>query len=304
MSKLQPVVVALDIGGTKLAAAVIDLEGGVSRYRTLPTKPEQGPEAVLDRALGLVGEVLDEQEQSGVAPAVIGVSTKGVTSEEGVFGSGMPDWSGLRVPGAARQRFPAAKVVIVNDVRAATVAEMTWGALRGVADGLYVNLGTGFATGIVAHGELLEGAHGFAGEAGYIVPSQQELRRYRPGSAPLEERIGGGAVPMRSRQEIGTALTMEELVQRARADEKLAAFLQQLYEDVGLWVANVAIVVDPAVVVLGGGFLRSGEHIMERVQEVMRRVMPFPPSLRRARFGADSALMGAGALALRSTGAL
>ena len=142
-----------------------------------------------------------QEQEAGEELSALGVATKGVTGEDGVLISGMPGWSSLRIPARLLGRFPDLAVSITNDVKAATLAEMTWGALRGVTYGVYVNLGTGIAAGIVTGGEILKGAHGAAGEIGFLIPGREALgpgkREATVGgdnAAPLEELVGGRAV--------------------------------------------------------------------------------------------------------------
>lgn len=302
-------VLALDIGGTKLAAAAIDADGGVRGREEISTKPEDGAQRVFARALDLAAHVREEQD-AGENLKALGVSTKGLTGEDGVLISGMPGWSNLRIPLRLRDRFPDLDISIMNDVKAATLAEMTWGALRGVLHGVYMNLGTGIAAGIVVGGEILEGAHGAAGEVGYLLTGPEVLRRRQQGvvrgediPAPLEELVGGRAVPERARRELGSPLTMEQLTERGSHDDKAAALLEDILSEVAVWTANIAVVVDPQRVVIGGGFLRSPSDLCARVRKVFEQTLVFPPEVEPAHFHADSALVGAGALALRSEAA-
>jgi glucokinase len=299
-------VLALDIGGTKLAAAAVGADGSVRGRREIGTRPGDGAEVVFQRALDLTALVHEEQG-TGEPLTALGVSTKGLTREDGVLVSGMPDWSNLRIPLRLRERFPDLAISIM---KAATLAEMTWGALQGVPHGVYFNLGTGIAAGIVSGGEILEGAHGAAGEIGYLLTGREVLgRRPQHGTnredipAPLEELVGGRAVPERARRELGSALTMEQLTQRSGHDPKAAALLEDILAELAIWIANVAIVVDPQRVVLGGGFLRSPVDLCGRVRDVFEQALVFCPQVEPAHFWADSALVGAGALALRSEAA-
>jgi glucokinase len=302
-------VLALDIGGTKLAAAVIDADGSVRGRHEISTRSEDGAESVLVRALDLAAGVHEEQPAQE-RPAALGVSTKGITRDDGVLISGMPGWSDLRIPQRLRERFPDLAISIMNDVKAATLAEMTWGALRGVAHGVYVNLGTGIAAGIVVDGEILEGAHGAAGEIGYLLTGPEVLRSHQQQvvggeeiPAPLEELVGGRAVPGRASRQLGSALTMEQLTERSSHNDAAAALLEEILNELAIWIANVAIVVDPQRVVIGGGFIRSPSDLCGRVRKVFKQTLVFPPEVEPAHFYADSALVGAGALALRSEAA-
>jgi glucokinase len=298
-------VLALDIGGTKLAAGIVAADGTVQGRRVVDTKPEEGADRIIQRAFQLVESVRREHSR-GARLTALGVSTKGLTREDGVLIAGMPGWSRLQIPALLRERFPDMAISIMNDVKAGTMAEMTWGALHGIANGLYLNLGTGIAAGIVAGGEIVEGAHGAAGEIGYIVPDPGTMRRAGPRAAapedvpaPLEELVGGRAVPARARHELGVALTMEQLTERSRHDGKAVALLEDILGELVLWIFNVAVVVDPERVVIGGGFLRSSPDLCGRVREAFDRAYVFSPQVQPAHFGPDSALVGAGALALR-----
>jgi len=303
-------VLALDIGGTKLAAAAIGADGTVRGRQEISTRAEDGAERVFARALDLAAHVYEE-EGAGERLTALGVSTKGLTRDDGVLISGMPGWSNLRIPLRLRDRFPDLAISIMNDVKAATLAEMTWGALRGVLHGVYMNLGTGIAAGIVVGGEILEGAHGAAGEVGYLLTGPEVLRRRQREliigediPAPLEELVGGRAVPERASRELGSALTMEQLTERSSHDNKAADLLEDILSEIAVWTANVAVVVDPQRVVIGGGFLRSPADLCARVRKVFEQTLVFPPEVEPAHFHADSALVGAGALALRSEAAI
>jgi glucokinase len=302
-------VLALDIGGTKLAAAVVSADGSVRGRRVIDTQPVDGADRIIDRALELAETVRQEEEASPPLTA-FGVSTKGITREDGVLIAGMPGWSCLRIPALLRERFPDMAISVMNDVKAATMAEMTWGALRGISHGLYFNLGTGIAAGIVADGKILEGAHGAAGEIGYILPGRESLgvddpeaTRPKDVPAPLEERVGGRAVPGRTSRALGRALTMEQLTQQSDHDDKAAALLEDILSELALWTVNVAVVVDPERIVIGGGFLRSPSDLCSRARQAFARAAVFCPQVVPAHFGADSALVGAGALALRAEAA-
>jgi glucokinase len=221
----------------------------------------------------------------------------GITREDGVLlAPTVPGWSELRIPARLRAAFGRVPVTVINDVKAATLAELTWGTLRGVRHGVYLNLGTGVAAGLVSEGRLVDGAHGAAGEFGYFRPSLAEAGHR--GAAPVEERIGGRWAAEAASKELGTQVSVASLVALAETDERAAAALDRLLAETGLWAANVCVLADPEVLSLGGGFLRSAGLVLPRVREMVERVVPFPPRVVAARFGAEAALAGAGAAAL------
>ncbi|MBV8735450.1 MAG: ROK family protein [Solirubrobacterales bacterium] len=292
-------VLALDIGGTKLAAGIVDRSGRVRDRRVIPTAREDGADRVLERALSLVEELVANERRADRLPLGLGVSTNGLTREDGVdLAPAVPGWSQLRIPAALHTRFPQLRATIINDVKAATRAELAWGALHGVSEGLYVNLGTGIAAGIVWRRQVIEGAHGAAGEVGYIVPSLEALADRRPGAAVLEERLGGRGVEAWTATERGKAISARELFDSSNASPIERETREQLIAEIALWVANVAIVVDPSRVVLGGGMIQSGSELYRRTAEILGEIAPFPIDVVPAHFGAESALLGAGAVAL------
>jgi predicted NBD/HSP70 family sugar kinase len=281
-------VLALDIGGTKLAAGIIDATGRLRDRRVIATDRTAGADVVLGDALGLIDDLVAGERWAGRTLRVLGVSTNGLTREDGVdLAPAVGGWEKLQIPGELRRRFPGLRTCIVNDVKAATAAEMTWGALRGVTEGLYVNLGTGLAAGIVAGGRLQQGAHGAAGEIGYIVPSL----------AALAERQPGQAVELWTAAELGRPVTAAELLESAQDDPRARELRERLLDEIALWVANVAVVLDPSRVVLGGGMVRSEAEVCDRVQDKITTLAPFAAEVYPAHFGAESALLGAGAFA-------
>jgi glucokinase len=289
-------VLAIDIGGTKLAAAVVDEIGELHGFRTLPTGEDAAQ--ALAAAIELGARLLGAELPGGGDIAGVGVSTMGITREDRVlFAPQLPGWSELRVPARMLEAFGGLPVTVVNDVKAATLAEMAWGELREVDCGLYLNLGTGVAAGIVTGGVLLGGAHGAAGEFGHVRPTLGSLG-LSPGAAPVEERIGGRWAAETASRELGRAVAVEDLFRLSAADPAARALRDQLLDEIGLWAGNLAVITDPSVLVLGGGLMRSGDVVLARVRELVARIALFPPRVTAARFGAGSALAGAGAAAL------
>ena len=295
-------VLALDIGGTKLSAGIGASDGEVRRQESEPTRGSDGASVVLARAVGLARRCYEAELADGGRITAIGVSTMGYTRPTHVeLAPNVPGWEDLAIGAELAAAFPDDAIVIGNDVKLAARAEMAWGALRGVQEGVYLNLGTGIAAGIVSGGRLMDGAHGAAGEIGYTLHrGQAEPRMAAEGGAPLEEWFGGGGV---ARRLAGTQLppTVAELVQHAD-DPEARAFLDELWTGIAVAAANLCIVADPSVLVVGGGYVRGESGLLGRVREVVGRAVPYPPEVVHARFGADASLRGAVAAAFALTG--
>jgi glucokinase len=296
-------VVALDIGGTKIASAIGDADGELRRWRTLPTEAERGAVRVLESAIALAYEVLCEERASGGDVRAIGVSTMGLTRVDRVdLAPNVPGWESLKIPAAIETAFPALPAAFGNDVKLAALAELAWGALAGVTSGVYLNLGTGIAATLVVDGQVVEGAHGAAGEIGYWLTDGAETPRMAAdGGVPTEEALGGRGVALQAAALFGQPLEVAELVVRAEGDQRAKVLLQRMWDQIGALVANLAIVCDPEVLVLGGGYVRSDSFPIDAIASLVARAVPYPPEVVRARFAGDASLHGAVAVALRDS---
>jgi glucokinase len=256
---------------------------------------------VLESAIALADEVLCEERASGGDVRAIGVSTMGLTRADRVdLAPNVPGWEDLAIPAVIDKAFLPLPAAFGNDVKLAALAELTWGALAGVACGVYLNLGTGVAATLVVGGQVVEGAHGAAGEIGYWLTDGSATRRMAAdGAVPTEEALGGRGVARQTVALFGRPVEFAELVARAEDDRRAEVLLQRVWDKIGTLVANLAIVCDPEVLVLGGGYVRSDRFPIDAIARFVARAVPYPPEVVRARFAGDASLHGAVAVALR-----
>lgn len=298
-------ILALDIGATKLAAGIGAPDGEMSRLATAPTQAAEGAASVLARALELARGVLADATGAGESVEAIGVSTMGYTHDDRVeLATNVPGWTELKIPEAVDRAFPGIPAVIGNDVHVAAQAEIAWGSLHGVSDGIYLNLGSGISAGIICGGRFLAGADGAAGEVGYtLFRGQPEERMAADGIGPFEAWFGGAGAARRL-ADAGLPSSVAETVELAETDETARLFIDDLWTGIAVMTANLCTALNTSVVSLGGGYVRGDAGIVERIRELTERAVPYPPQVVRARFGADASLRGAAALALSRTGAL
>ncbi|WP_314178205.1 ROK family protein [Streptomyces winkii] len=297
-------VLAVDFGGTKVALATADGDGRVLDQLRLETRALEGAREVVRRALAAGRDLSDRTAAStGGKLTAVGVATFGVTLADRVLlAPNVPGWQELALPALLREGLadPAgmdeSAVRVANDVKAATVAELRWGELAGVRNGVYVNLGTGLACGLVVGGRVLEGAHGTAGEIGYNVRSFGEPA-FAAGHAPLEEHVSGRALADRGETLLGRPVTAAELF-AGRDDERVRSLVRDALEQLAVHVTNLAIALDPERIVVGGGLMHSAEVILPVLRAQLADAAPFAVDLRPSRFSHDAALRGAIALAL------
>jgi glucokinase len=288
-------VLGIDFGGTKVALGTLATGATNNRPQRmvrLETLAGAGADQVVERALAAARALTD-------GPAAVGVSTFGVVSGDRIrLAPNVPGWDGLELPRLLRQEFGGTPVVIQNDVNAAAAAEIRWGALRGVDVGVYLNLGTGLAAAVIVDGRVLRGAHGAAGEIGYLLDPDADTC-FADGHAPLEEAISGGALTNRSAALLGRPVTASELFDLdGHAD--VTTLLARAIDTLAVAVANLCITIDPQKVVVGGGMMNAAHHILPRLTAMAKRAVPFPPEITAARHIHDAPLLGALALALEA----
>src|SRR5256885_302228 len=185
-------VVAIDFGGTKVAIATADTTGSILKQARLDTNASQGAQQILERTTATAHALIERTvAEVGGQCIAVGVTTPGVVHDDGVLLSpNIPGWEqvSLRETMRASLHIPTA---VGNDVKAAAMAEVLWGALKGADPAVYLSLGTGIAAAIVIGERVITGAHGASGEIGYNLRSVLDNSGAAHGRAPLEEAISG-----------------------------------------------------------------------------------------------------------------
>ena len=291
-------VLGIDFGGTKIALATAALDGSLMESDRLETEAGNGAVQAVDRALARAQELLSATARNGggCCVAVSAVSPGIVYEDHVALAPNVPGWQELRLPALLRERFGLARAAVGTDVKAAAVAELRWGSLRGADPALLLILGTGIAAAVVVGGEVVHGANGAAGEIGYSLRGTCESTGAADGHAPLEEFAGGRAIGERASALLGAPMTAAEVFDNPdpRAGELVGAALDAL----AIQVANMAILLYPARIAVGGGLMSSPGAILDALERRLRVAAPFAPELVPAQFVHDGPLRGAIALAL------
>jgi len=291
-------VLAIDFGGTKVAVATADMEGSILKQARLDTHASQGAQQLLERTTGTAQALIERtMEEVGGQCVAVGVSTPGVVHDDGVLLSpNIPGWEQVSLRETMRASLHVPTVVAANDVKAAAMAEVLWGALKGADPAVFLSLGTGIAAAIVMGGRVVTGAHGASGEIGYNLRSVLDTSGAANGRAPLEEAIGGRFIGERASLLLGEPLSTAELF--AHPDIRARFLVDETLAELATHVANLAILIDPARIAVGGGLMSSGDVILHALTFRLEYAVPFPPEIVPARFLQDASLYGAIALAL------
>ncbi len=306
--------IGIDIGGTKMAAGVVDEDGRVLARRRADT-PGTDPSAVVETIGDLVDQLRDEHEVQA-----LGIGAAGFVDAAGAIVLFAPHlaWRGepLRDAAARRTGLP---VVLDNDANSGGWAEWRFGAAVGEPHVVFVSLGTGIGGAIVIDGRPYRGRFGLAGEFGHmqVVPDGV---RCDCGNRGCWEQYASGRVLMRRGREAagaGTPLGRRLLevaggvdcIQGAHVtdaarggDEEARGWFADVGEWLGAGLAGLAAALDPGIIVVGGGLCEAGELLLGPARSSFARSLtgrghrPEAPIV-AARLGPDAGLIGAADLA-------
>lgn len=297
---------AIDVGGTKTQAASYEPGTGVLRQCRLETHaPNLRGAAALQRLI----EGVKRELAIGTDTPVLGITAvfPGVVrGHQLLLAPNTPGLEGMNLFDELAAAFATTSITLDNDVKAGALAEHAWGALRGSDPGLYLNVGTGLAAAAVIGGEVYRGRNGAALEIGYqltpasTVLSPEHWRGWRDGVAPMENAFSGASLDALARQALGDDRRAEDLF--ASDDPKIRHELQRRIHALAAQLVNLAIALDVERIAIGGGINRQFALFEATLSGLMERLVPFPPTLARARFADDAPLWGALELGRRAAG--
>lgn len=290
-------VVAVDFGGTKIDVAWADRRGRVLSRQRLATLAASGPDQALERVARVVGQLVRDARATDRPVLSVAAVTPGVVREEGILlVPNLPGWETLALARRLSELLEVAHVPVWNDVRAGALAELRHGNLQDCDPGLYLSLGTGVAAAITMGDGVVEGAHQAAGEVAYMQVDSAPVGASADATAQLEEIVGGRALGLRASAELGEPLDAAGLF--ARIDPEAQQLVHHALGVLAGAVVNMAVLMDPARIVVGGGMMASADLILRVLSARLSQAVPFPPQIAVAHFTQDASLHGAIALAL------
>ena len=290
-------ILAIDIGGTKIALAAIDDQGTWVAQDKFIIAGQSGQEIVAH----LQAASCQLTQQAGLTVQAVGISTIGVVDGEHLrLVPTIQGWDQVNLRQALQAVFPAVPVLIENDVKSATYAEVLNGALKGTSAGLYLNLGTGIATGLSLGDQVIRGSHGAAGEVGYLLLDPTSPAGFATNHAPLEEATGGQGIGQQLTALTGRPTTAKDMWTADQLTAPVQDFKDQLLARWAFYLANLCITWDPAVVAVGGGMQAAYAQIAPALTTKLVQSVPFPPVLKPAFYRQNASLNGIALLTQRT----
>ncbi|WP_109000373.1 ROK family protein [Streptomyces rishiriensis] len=296
-------VIALDVGGTGMKAALVGADGALLHRARRTTGREHGPDAVVDAILDFAADLREHGvEQYGEPAAAAGVAVPGIVDEANgvaVYAANL-GWRDVPLRARLAERL-GVPVALGHDVRTGGLAEGRIGAGRGADRFLFVALGTGIAGAIGVDGRVEAGAHGFAGEIGHVV--------VRPGGTPCPCGQHGCLERYASAAAVGEAWAAASGDPDADAAHCAKAVAADDPDAVRVWqravdaladgLITAVTLLDPRTLVIGGGLAQAGETLFTPLREAVRRRVTFQrlPEIVPAALGDSAGCLGAGLLA-------
>ena len=311
--------IGIDIGGTKVAGALVDAKGVIIREARVAT-PVADPAALVDAVVGLVTDLRTGENVLGVGVAMAGFIDHQQSNV--IYGTNF-GWKNFPLKSEIEAKLDI-PVIIENDANAAGWAEYRFGAGQGHQHMVMLTLGTGVGGAIIVDGKMLRGGFGVAGELGHmrVVPDgipcgcgqRGCIESYASGTALLRnatELVSSGDPAGNRLAEIKAQsgqLTGAEVYQAlVEGDPGAIRLLRDLASWLGQAIASLSAILDPEIVVIGGGVSQAGDLLLDPMREAFRKYAPaggFRPELAivTAEFVNDAGVVGAADLARVSLG--
>jgi glucokinase len=302
--------IGVDVGGTKIAAGMVNAKGEILDEVRYPTP--HSPEKLVEAIAGAIAEVGDGFEAGAACLAVPGL----ILAEESrvVFSPNLRGVEGIPLKDELEPRI-GLPLTIENDGNAAAWGEFRFGVGSEADHLVFVTLGTGIGGGVITHGVLMRGAQGSGGELGHVTVQATGPRCACGNRGCLEALASGTAIGRRAREvavehpdsALGRLAARrkvlgEDVTELAReGDEKALSVLEEAGTWLGVGLAGFVNVFNPEVVAVGGGVMEAGEMVLGAARREVR-LRSRPPSrdlaeIKVATLGPKSGVLGAAALA-------
>ena len=305
-------VVGVDLGGTKIYTALVDLEGNIVKEKTVETLAHEGEQAVKERIIDTINYVIDGTDKNLIKS--IGIGSPGpLDVKNGVIleSANLP-FKNFEIVKSIKETYDL-PTYLDNDANVATLGEFMFGAGKGTENMIFITASTGIGGGAVLNGKLFRGATGNALEVGHMTVST-EGPRCGCGNVGCAEALGSGtAIGKRAKEavlsNVKTSLknydnvTSKEVFKEAANGDRVAKkILNTSLTYLGIAVANTITNFDPEKVVVGGGVVNGGDIVIDTIKNVVeeRCMAAFVENctIEKAVLGGKAGVLGAAALAI------
>ncbi len=317
----SPPVIAVDLGGTKIAAGIVSAGCEILAREYCPTLADEGIEAIIERVVSAVGRLISRQGMGLSQVCCISVAACGaIDSETGViaFSPNLPGCRDIPLRDMLRDRL-GVKTMLINDANAAAWGEHHLGAGKGVNNLVCLTVGTGIGGAIIIDGRLYTGSSGSAGEIGHMVIEANGAKCRCGNTGCLEALASGTAIAREAAAHVARGepsslseivagrledITAEKVAFAAREGDSLArSIINQAATYLGVGMVNLVNIFNPEMIVVGGGVAGMGDMLLDPARRVVREraflVSAEAVSIVSSQLGSDAGMLGAAIFALQ-----
>jgi glucokinase len=286
-------VIGIDLGASHLHFALGDFRGEIRNDLTVKIRPEDGPRKMIQQIKESARELASQAGYRRLQAMAIGVPSP-VDAEHGVvtFANNLIGWTDIHLSHELEKEFRV-PIFMENDANMAAIGEHWRGVARGVKNFVFIAIGTGIGSGVFVDGKLHRGRTGSAGELFKMNVEWQRWNEDFPDTGQFESYVSGMGIAAEARKALALSSPEESanLAQERDAyfvfesfhqgNSQARAVLEKIFIMLGVGVANVVAVLDPDLIVLGGGITKGApEFMLETVEKVVHRIQPDPPPIR------------------------
>jgi glucokinase len=308
-------VVAIDLGGTKIALGIVSRQYQFLARAHYPTPAEAGVDSVIQRIISAIGQITASANMTSSQLCGISVAAAGaIDSQQGIItlSPNLPGWRDIPLGSIIEDRL-GIRTWLLNDANAAALGEHHLGADRGVGSLIYLAIGTGIGGAIIIDGKLYTGACGSAGEIGHMTIDTNGPRCECGNIGCLEQLAAGKAIAREAKERLGSGersalteavageienITAKEVAVAAQEGDSLAGeIINSAATYLGIGMVNLVNIFNPEMIVVGGGVAKMGDLLLNPARRVVME-RAFPESVAAVRIvttelGDDAGLLGA-----------
>ena len=284
-----------------MAAAVIDSEGNARAKVKVATEQHDTAKSIQQVA-DIARRAVEESHVAWRDISAVGIAVPGIyyAASGRVWAPNLPGWDDIPLRNELARHLPV-PIVLDSDRAAYVTGEQWMGAARGLTDVIFLAIGTGIGAGIISGGRLIRGASDIAGAVGWFALDPRSKEIYKQMGC-FEAECAGPSLARRA----GGGRTTEGVIELARQGDAAARqMVEETIHYLAMGIANLVSVLNPQMIVLGGGLMQAGDFFLEPLRrEMLDWAQPIAAAqvkIELSRLGEDAGLLGAARLAFLGT---
>jgi len=315
-SNNQDYCIAVDVGGTKITSALIDRKAQLTEKNKVFTE-KSGADKSVEQVIAIIKKLIETAGKDGGKIQAVGIAIPGAVFHKAglVWAPNIPGWEQLDLQKRLQDKIEL-PIIIDSDRSACVLGEQWIGAARKLKNVVFLTVGTGIGAGIISGGRLIRGSDDIAGAVGWFALNPMPRPEYREMGC-FEAEASGDAIGRKAVSSLNTGetsmmiemvnrdlrqLTAVTVIEAAKKKDPIAVkIITSAVKYLAMGVANIVSILNPRMIVLGGGLFQSGDYLLDPIRKEFKKwAQPLAAervAIELTKLGEDAALYGAGKLA-------